>query len=61
MQGARSPWRLKIFTWRLNFYGFLSPYLQKKKYMLAPELFLVLSTPDYNRNEAAGITDSAGR
>jgi hypothetical protein len=26
-------------------HGFLSPYLQKKKKKLAPELFLVLSTP----------------
>jgi hypothetical protein len=52
IQGARSPWRLKIFTWRLNFqiqiHGFLSLYLQKKKNMLAPELFLVLSTLDYD-------------
>jgi hypothetical protein len=44
IQGARSPWCLNIFTWPLNFHGFLSLYLQKKS-MLAPELFLVLSTP----------------
>jgi hypothetical protein len=50
MQGARSPWHLKIFTWRLNFqiylsliHDFLSLCFQKN--MLAPELFLVLSTP----------------
>jgi hypothetical protein len=34
IQGTRSPWCLKIFTWHLNFlsliHGFLSPYLQKK-------------------------------
>jgi hypothetical protein len=53
IQGARSPWRLKMFTWRLNFHGFLSPYLQKnmpalEKKGLAPELFLVLSTPGHN-------------
>jgi hypothetical protein len=30
MQGAQSPWRLKIFTWRQNFLGVLNPYLQKK-------------------------------
>jgi hypothetical protein len=55
-EGARSPWRLTIFTWRLNFQiylslsrGFLSPYLQKKKKKaLAPELFLVLSTSGYD-------------
>jgi hypothetical protein len=47
LQGAQSPWSLRIFTWSLNFqiqiHGFLSPYLKKK--FLAPELFLVLSTP----------------